>query len=196
VYLLLVNDSLYELFLHGIIFVNVSQSKSRAPDEVPPARRPDSPAFLLAQLGAHAATKFAERLGALDLSPPHAGILRFVIGAGGISQQALAANLRILPSRLVVLIDELEGRGLLERRADPSDRRSYALHLTDKGRDTMKAIGRLAREHQDALLGALSTEERDQLASLLSRVADQQGLRPGVHPGFARLRTGKPQSEN
>jgi hypothetical protein len=26
------------------------------------------------------------------------------------------------------------------------------------------------------------------LASLLSRVADQQGLRPGVHPGFARLR--------
>ena len=174
----------------------MSQSKSRSADEVPPARRPDSPAFLLAQLGAHAATKFAERLSAIDLSPPHAGILRFVNGAGGISQQALAANLRILPSRLVVLIDELEGRGLLERRADPSDRRSYALHLTDKGRDTMKAIGRLAREHQDALLGALSAEERDQLASLLSRVADQQGLRPGVHPGFSRVRTGKSQAEN
>jgi hypothetical protein len=35
---------------------------------------------------------------------------------------------------------------------------------------------------------SLSTQERDLLASLLLRVADQQGLRPGVHPGFARLR--------
>lgn len=168
---------------------NVSQSTSRPPDERPTARRAASPAFLLAQVGAHAAMKFAERLSAIDLSPPHAGILRFVNASGGISQQALAGNLGILPSRLVVLIDELEARGLLERRADPADRRSYALHLTDKGRDTMKAIGRVARDHQDALLTSLGAEDRDRLASLLLRVADQQGLRPGVHPGFARWRT-------
>jgi DNA-binding MarR family transcriptional regulator len=166
----------------------VSQSKSRAPDEASTIRGADSPAFLLAQVGAHAAAKFAEHLSAINLSPPHAGILRFVNAAGGISQQALAGRLRILPSRLVALIDELEERGMIERRADPGDRRSYALHLTDKGRDTMKAIGRVARDHQDALLASLSTEERDGLASLLRRVADQQGLRPGVHPGFSRLR--------
>jgi DNA-binding MarR family transcriptional regulator len=172
-------------------FVNVNQSKSRPSDEASPTRRADSPAFLVAQVGAHAAAKFAERLSAINLSPPHAGILRFVNTSGGISQQALAMNLHILPSRLVVLIDELEERGLVERRADPADRRSYALHLTDTGRDAMKAIGRLARDHQDALLASLSTEERDRLASLLLRVADQQGLRPGVHPGFSRLRTEK-----
>ena len=135
----------------------MSQSKSRTPDEASPTRGADSPAFLLAQVGAHAAMKFAERLSAIDLSPPHAGILRFVNASGGISQQALAGNLRILPSRLVVLIDELEERGMVERRADPADRRSYALHLTDKGRDTMKAIGRVARDHQDALLASLSS---------------------------------------
>ncbi len=168
----------------------MSQSKSRTTDEAPPSRRADSPAFLLAQVGAHAAMKFAERLSAIDLSPPHAGILRFVSAAGGISQQALAGYLRILPSRLVALIDQLEERGMVERRADPADRRSYALHLTDKGRDTMKAIGRVARDHQDALLASLNAEERDRLASLLLRVADQQGLRPGVHPGFSRLRPG------
>jgi DNA-binding MarR family transcriptional regulator len=87
-----------------------------------------------------------------------------------------------------VLIDELEERGMIERRADLADRRSYALHLTNKGRDTMKAIGRVARDHQDALLAPLSAQERDLLGSLLLRVADQHGLRPGVHPGFARLR--------
>jgi DNA-binding MarR family transcriptional regulator len=182
-----VNHSCSELLVDDIIVVNVSPAPPRTTDKAPPPRGNDSPAFLLAQLGAHAAWKFAERLSALDLAPPHAGILRFVSGSGGISQQALAGNLRILPSRLVILIDQLEERGLVERRADPADRRSYALHLTDKGGETLKAIGRLARDHQDALLVSLTTDERDVLASLLRRVADQQGLRPGVHPGFARL---------
>jgi hypothetical protein len=34
----------------------------------------------------------------------------------------------------------------------------------------------------------LTDDERTQLAQLLRRIADQQGLRPGVHPGFSRLR--------
>jgi DNA-binding MarR family transcriptional regulator len=180
----------------------VSQSTSSPITESSSARGGASPAFLLAQVGAHAAGKFAERLSAINLSPPHAGILRVVHTSAGISQQSLAEHLRILPSRLVVLIDELEERGMVERRADPTDRRSYALHLTNNGRDT-KAIGRVARDHQDALLASLSTQERDLLASLLLRVAEQQGLRPGVHPGFARLRAprrptkppGAPESE-
>jgi DNA-binding MarR family transcriptional regulator len=170
----------------------VSQSPSPATTKTSSTHGAASPAFLLAQVGAHAAAKFAERLSAVNLSPPHAGILRVVHTLGGISQQSLAEHLRILPSRLVVLIDELEERGMVERRADPADRRSYALHLSDKGRDTIKAIGRVARDHQDALLASLSTQERDLLASLLLRVADQQGLRPGVHPGFARLRGRRP----
>ena len=164
----------------------MSPAPYRTTDQTPP-RGIDSPAFLLAQLGAHAASKFAERLGAVDLTPPHAGILRFVGGAGGISQQELAGHLRILPSRLVVLIDQLEERGMIERRADPEDRRSYALHLTAKGSETLKTVGRLARDHQEALLVSLTADERDVVASLLRKVADQQGLRPGVHPGFARL---------
>jgi DNA-binding MarR family transcriptional regulator len=170
----------------------VSQSPSPATTKTSSTHGAASPAFLLAQVGAHAAAKFAERLSAVNLSPPHAGILRVVHTSGGISQQSLAEHLRILPSRLVVLIDELEERGMVERRADPADRRSYALHLSDKGRDTIKAIGRVARDHQDALLASLSTQERDLLASLLLRVADQQELRPGVHPGFARLRGRRP----
>lgn len=149
---------------------------------------PSSPAFLLAQVGAHAAAKFAERMETLGLAPPHAGILRMVQATEGLSQQTLGAELRILPSRLVALIDDLQARQLIERRDHPTDRRSYALYLSDKGRDTLKAIGRAAREHQDALCAALNAGERAQLASLLQRIADEQGLRPGVHPGFSRMR--------
>jgi DNA-binding MarR family transcriptional regulator len=69
-------------------------------------------AFLLAQLGAHAAAKFAERLEQLHLTPAHAGIFRILSATPAISQQALATALGTVPSRLVGLIDELESKGL------------------------------------------------------------------------------------
>jgi DNA-binding MarR family transcriptional regulator len=142
-------------------------------------------AFLLAQVGAHAASKFAERLSELKLTPADAGIFRILAATPAITQQALATALGTLPSRLVALIDALESGGLLERRPHETDRRSYALHLTNAGRSTLQAIGRIAREHQNALLTALSDDEQRQLADLLQRVAAQQGLIPGVHPGYA-----------
>src|SRR5262245_23924430 len=89
-------------------------------------RHPRSTAFLLAQVGAHAATQFAERLAPLELTPAHAGILRLIRTSSGMSQQALSSMLGVLPSRLVVLVDELEDRGLVERRDSPEDRRVYA----------------------------------------------------------------------
>ncbi len=147
-----------------------------------------SAAFLLAQVGAHAAARFAERLSALKLLPADAGILRLVHASEGLSQQTLGARLRIAPSRLVALIDALEQRGLLERRDQPGDRRSYALYLTVRGREMLKDIGRIAREHEQALCAGLTEDERRHLSALLQRIADEQGLRPGVHPGYSRLK--------
>jgi DNA-binding MarR family transcriptional regulator len=146
-------------------------------------------------VGAHAAARFAERLVALDLAPPHAGILRMLSASPGISQQALAERLAIFPSRLVALVDDLAERGLVERRDDPGDRRAYSLHLTARGHQQLQEIGRLAREHQDALCAALSAAEREQLASLLRRIADQQGLPALVHPGYRSLRRSAPRQE-
>jgi len=144
-------------------------------------------AFLLAQVGAHAASRFAERLAPLGLAPQHAGILRMLGSSAGLSQRELAGRLGILPSRLVALMDELEEKGFVERKDDPGDRRSYALQLTDRGRATLDEIGRVAREHGDAICAALSEVERDELAKLLRRMAEEQGLTPGVHPGYRRL---------
>lgn len=144
----------------------------------------NQPAFLLAQLGAHAAAQFAERLKVIDLSPSDAGILRLLRMSAGLSQQELAGRLRVHPSRLVALLDGLQKRGLLERRPNPDDRRLYSLHLTNAGVEALQQIGKIAREHQDALLAALNIEEREGLGVLLLRIADQQGLAPGVHPGY------------
>ena len=145
------------------------------------------PAFLLAQLGAHAANQFSERLGVLQLTPADAGILRLLRMAAGISQQELSEKLRIHPSRLVAILDNLERRQLVERKPNPEDRRLYSLHLTSDGGATLERIGKVAGEHQEALLSALSGDDRKTLTELLQRVADQQGLTHGVHPGYQRL---------
>jgi DNA-binding MarR family transcriptional regulator len=158
----------------------------------PSPAHPRSTAFLLAQVGARAAALFGTRLQDLELVPAHAGTLRAIAGNAGISQQALASLLGMVPSRLVSLLDELEERGLVERRDHPEDRRVYAVHLTEKGSRTMAEIGRVARAHDDAVCAPLSEKERELLRSLLSRIADDQKLTPGVHPGFAHLGELKP----
>lgn len=148
-------------------------------------------AFLLAQIGAHAASKYAQRIEKLNLSPSHTGIMRLLGRSEGVSQRELGTMLGMLPSRLVVLIDELQERGIVERRDDPSDRRSYALHLTERGRALLETVGKLAREHNEAMCAGLAAEERKVLAELLGRVAEKQGLRAGVHPGYKWMGRGK-----
>ena len=157
------------------------------PVTAPPAKPTTNLPFLLAQVGAFAAMKFAERLERLDLSPPHAGILGLLRRSAGQSQQDVAESLGMFPSRMVAFVDELEQKGLIERRSNPDDRRVYALFLTPAGEKAVRDIGRLNAEHLEVLCAGLDVAEREQLAGLLARIARQHGLRPGVHPGFGRL---------
>lgn len=176
-----------------LICNNASVKKTASASAPAPASpHPDggNAAFLLAQIGSHAAAKFAARLLAAGLSPAHAGILRILGSGAGMTQQALASRLDVVPSRLVALLDVLDERGLTERRRNQDDRRSHALHLTAKGRKMLVTIGEIAREHQRALLASLSEEERHQLHDLLQRVADQQGLIRNVHPGYSTMGPG------
>jgi DNA-binding MarR family transcriptional regulator len=100
--------------------------------------------------------------------------------------------LGMLPSRLVVVVDELESKGLIERRSDPEDRRTHALHLTEAGAATLAAIHEIAREHEAALCAGLAPEEKEQLRRLLSRIAGELRLTAGIHPGFRTLGRGGP----
>jgi DNA-binding MarR family transcriptional regulator len=144
----------------------------------------DAVAFLLSQLGAQAAARFAERVATLELTPPQVGFLRLVGSEAGSSQQAIANRLGMAPSRLVPLVDDLEERGLVERRRDPQDRRNHALYLTAEAIRLMGELSRVAAAHEEAVCAGLDPEERRQLARLLRRVADNQGLEPGIHPGY------------
>jgi DNA-binding MarR family transcriptional regulator len=153
-----------------------------------PPRRPGN-AFLLAQVGAHAAARFAERIKVLDLTPAQAGVLRLIAWQPGQSQQAVARTIGTPPSRLVLLIDSLEERGLIERRQNPEDRRHHALHLTDPGADFMGRLAAVGAAHEDDISAGLDADERAQLHDLLERMAARQGLTAGVHPGYHQPQT-------
>lgn len=147
-----------------------------------------SSAFLLTQVGTHAAQRYAERVGEHGFTPPQTGILGLLRAHPGISQQQLAETLGMLPSRVVALIDELEADGLVERTRDGADRRRNSLDLTDRGRSALRTVASVARAHDDDVCAALDATERATLHELLTRIAEQQGLTPGVHPGYRALR--------
>jgi DNA-binding MarR family transcriptional regulator len=153
-------------------------------DAKQPHRQQTSTAFLLAQVGARAAQEFAALLAPLKLTPADAGILRLLSRSPGISQQNLARSLDMHASRLVAIVDSLEKRGLVVRNPNAQDRRIYSLHLTGAGDEMLRTVGQLARGHNETICSALDAGERTQLAALLERIAEQQGLRPGVHPGY------------
>lgn len=150
-------------------------------------------AFLLAQLGAHGAARFAHRLGALGLKPAHAGILRLIATEPSLNQRELASRLQALPSRVVALVDELETRGMLTRQRRPADRRAHTLQLTDAGRDALTSLRQIATAHEAEITATLTHQEHEQLAHLLARLADANGLTPGVHPGYRQDSKAKPQ---
>ncbi|GAA1969326.1 hypothetical protein GCM10009776_35510 [Microbacterium deminutum] len=87
------------------------------------------------------------------------------------SQRDLAAFLRLNPSQVVALVDDLEDRGLVRREADPADRRNNVVVATAEGRDCFVSAQLAARAAERELHGQISSRQRDQLAELLQTLA-------------------------
>jgi DNA-binding MarR family transcriptional regulator len=145
--------------------------------------------FLLARMGHVAAKQFGIRLERLGLTTRMWGALNVLDAEGAITQQKLGKCTGIDPSSMVSTIDELEAAGLVERRQHPSDRRAHALHITDKGRQTLTRGRDLARRAQEDLLEPLSTQERKQLHSLLLRLTEAN-MPKGVSGGDSEAAKG------
>jgi DNA-binding MarR family transcriptional regulator len=159
-------------------------SRATASPGAPSRGGPPRGAFLLAQVGAFAAIRFAERLEGLGLTPGDVGLLRLIAANAGQSQQTLAQLLGVAPSRVVALIDDLQAKDLVIRARSATDRRSYELRLTRKGGQVMEAMREIGSAHEDDVLGVLTAAERQTLRALLAKLAEGHALTPDVHPGY------------
>ena len=123
-------------------------------------------------MAAQAAQALAvERREPLGLTPRAWGVLSTLMESGPLTQIDLATTLSIDRTAMVYLLDELEGRGLVERVRNPDDRRSFLIHLTDTGRQTQKKAARELAGQTEKLLEPLDAAERRQLVDLLAKVA-------------------------
>jgi DNA-binding MarR family transcriptional regulator len=130
------------------------------------------PGYLLARLGEASRRRFQTALEPEGLHPRDFGVMTMVAAQPGMSQQQLHEKTGIDPSSMVAVIDDLQARGLAERRPDPDDRRARAIYLTADGQRTLQRIGKLAAGLQRELFGGLSDEELSTLHALLRKLAE------------------------
>jgi DNA-binding MarR family transcriptional regulator len=143
--------------------------------EVRPPRLPEelvgSAMFLLKRLGYAAKEQAMEAYDQVGLHPYHHAVLMALKERPHDTQGAIADELGYDRGQLVGLLDELEERGLVERRRDPNDRRRHLVRITPEGKRTLSSLRALARRVEADFLAPLSDEERAKLHSLLVRLA-------------------------
>lgn len=147
-----------------------------------------SVAELLSRLGTLAGRAYSQRVAAFGLSPGQVAVLRAVATTPGRSQQAIAADLGAVPSRIVALVDDLGEVELIERRRSPTDRRLNALFVTPTGQQRLNDLTQMGLVHDDAVCDGLSPTEREQLRRLLTRLAELRQL-GAPRPRHQRLKS-------
>jgi DNA-binding MarR family transcriptional regulator len=88
---------------------------------------------------------------------------------GAKGQQELCVSMHLDPNNCVLLLNDLETAGHVERRRDPADRRRHIVEITAAGRKAMASAERAMESLEDDVLGALEPDERDVLRKLLAR---------------------------
>jgi len=151
---------------------------ARPPTSKPPAKSLDRgmlPALLGYGLRRTQSAVFADFAGTFAkageaLTPGEFGLLVLVERNTGLSQMALARALGIDRSTLVPILNRLQARGLLVRRASPTDGRTHALALTPLGDKTLLKFTRLVKTHEKRISSGLSAAETLALIELLEKV--------------------------
>ncbi len=104
---------------------------------------------------------------ALDITPAQCSVLLIIEKNPGLTQTQVSDALGIKRANFVALFDGLEARGLAQR-ASASDRRSYALQLTPRGRAMLRKIHAVSDAHEEKISAGLTQADRHELFRLLN----------------------------
>ncbi len=142
------------------------------PDSPPtsPFAVPDTIGVLLSDSARLLRRRFDARAKAIGVSRAQWQVLIALARAEGSSQAALAERLEVETITVGRMVDRLEDAGLVERRADPADRRAWRLFLTGRAHDLLAALQPIAAEVRAEMLAGLGEAEQASLHGLLQRL--------------------------
>ncbi|MCW3020648.1 MAG: MarR family transcriptional regulator [Solirubrobacterales bacterium] len=127
--------------------------------------------FLLARVGRAVTRQYRSTLTPIGLKPRETTALLALRDEGAMSQQALGAALDMDASNVVVLLNDLEGGGLILRRRDPEDRRRHLVEISKRGSKLICEVERASMRIEDEFFAELDPDERATLHDLLARLA-------------------------
>ena len=109
----------------------------------------------------------AAALAPFGISGREAAVLRAIDSQRPLSQGEIARTMNVDRTTMVALIDDLQDKGLVERRQDPDDRRKNVVELTDPGRDILRRAAAAGAQAERAFLSPLSAGEAEQFRKTL-----------------------------
>ncbi|MFL4476219.1 MarR family winged helix-turn-helix transcriptional regulator [Paeniglutamicibacter sp. MACA_103] len=127
--------------------------------------------FLTARTRSLGSARANRLLAPLGLKVRSYSVLSLACSGLAPTQRELAEFLSLDPSQIVPLVDALEGEGLVERTADPNDRRSKVITGTKAGEQLYKKARKATAEGEAVAMAKLSQAEQESLREMLSRIA-------------------------
>jgi DNA-binding MarR family transcriptional regulator len=116
--------------------------------------------------------KSAETLAPWDITPAHLRALRTLSRHGTMRLSELSERLQIAPRTATEVVDALQARDLVRRRADPGDRRATLVEVTDQGAGVLAEIRATRGTEAGRIFGRISPADRAELARILAKLRD------------------------
>ena len=114
----------------------------------------------------------AETLAPWDITPAHLRALRTLARHETMRLSELSDRLQIAPRTATEVVDALQARGLVRRRADPADRRAVLVEVTERGADMLAEIRAARGTEAGRIFGRLGPDDRAELARILGQLRD------------------------
>jgi DNA-binding MarR family transcriptional regulator len=141
-------------------------------DAIPDPTGDEALADALGSVARRLRERSAETLAPWDITPAHLRALRTLSRNGTMRLSELSDRLQIAPRTATEVVDALQARDLVRRRADPGDRRATLVEVTERGAGTLAEIRAARGPEAGRIFGRLAPADRAALARILG---DLQG---------------------
>jgi DNA-binding MarR family transcriptional regulator len=144
----------------------------------------DSVASALSDVARLMRRNFDVRARGIGVTRPQWQVLTVLRRDEGVNQGRLAELLEVEPITVCRMVDRLQEAGLVERRADPADRRSWRLYLTKEAKRLLAELNPVAEALAEDMLDGIAPAEREAFRETLERVRlNLSGRAPAMSDG-------------